>query len=157
MADIDEESGEIKENEPELEAEELLQELDEVEVEEDIEEDLVVGQVNVEEGDDEEEDCRSSATPTQDDNASPIVGESGSLAHQPLTYGLVASLATPVDINPILDPVEQDTPFDSGPLVDADAIVDVSDGDLDEDDGGGGGDENDPGNEVRVIKTKHKH
>ena len=90
MADIDEESGEIEENEPEPETEELLQELDEVEVEEDIEEDLVVAQVNVEEGDDddeEEEDCRS---------------------------------------------------FDSGPLVDADAIVDVSDGDLDEDDGGGG-------------------
>ena len=153
MADIDEESGEIKEKEPEPETEELLQELDEVEVEEDIEEDLVVAQVNVEEGDDddEEEDCRSSATPTQDDNASPIVGESGSLAHQPLTYGLVASLTAPIDINPIPDPVEEDTPFDSGPLVDADAIVDVSDGDLDEDDGGGGGDENDLGTEVSVM------
>ena len=64
-------------------------------MEEDIEEDLVVAQVNV-----EEENCRSSATPTHDDNASPIVGESGSLAHQPLTYSLVASLTAPIDINP---------------------------------------------------------
>ena len=123
------------EQEPELEAVVVEnRELDRVEEEEDEEGHHGIN-VGHDDDEEEEEECRSSATPTQDDNASPIEGQPASLSHQP---SLVSSLA-PVDMDEIPLPVETDEiplPSGVGSFLDGDAVVDVSDGDLDDDGGG---------------------
>ena len=83
----------------------------------------------------EEFESRSSATPTQDDTASPIEG------HPPqprLTDGLVSTLAVVMDEVPLAGAATSDCPDAPQPNVAGSSLeVDnVSDGDLDEDGGG---------------------
>ena len=159
------------EQEPELEAvENRSEEIDPIEEdEEDLSGRINVGSPDHPVGDDdEEEECRSSATPTQDDNASPIEGQPASLSHQPrLTDGLVSTLAVEMEEIPlpvvvddiqlpvVLEDIQLPADVDDIPLpIGASLLVDVSDGDLDDD---GGGD-NDLGNLVmfKTVESKLK-
>ena len=117
-----------------------------------VEEELA-GQVNVEE--EEEEDCRSSATPTQDDNASPVNGEPVLQPHPRLTE--VCSLAEPSDVDESVEGIPVPVGVGTREAVEdvsvgvetREAVEDVSDGDLNEDDGGG---ENDLENMVLHLR-----
>ncbi len=79
----------------------------------------------------EEEECRSSATPTQDDNASPVNGEPVPQPHPRLTE--VCSLAEPSGISQNIEDIPIPVCDETQDVV----VEDVSDGDLNEEDGGG--------------------